>query len=283
MMDGLGVIHHPSSIIHHPFKEPQSRMNFSHAITRPPSSSYADGITTAVLGAPDLALALEQHAAYCAALETLGVRITALPADPAHPDSCFVEDTAVVTAKGAIIARPGAASRAGEVVAMQAALLQMFGSVAAIAAPGTLDGGDICQVGNHFLIGLSDRTNEAGAEQLSHWLHGLGYTAETVSIRGNPRLLHLKSGIAWLGSDDMVVVEALADHPALQRYRLLVVPDADGYAANCVRVNDAVLMAAGYPDLTARVEALGYRVVTLEMSEFQKMDGGLSCLSIRVP
>lgn len=257
-------------------------MKFSHAITCPPSASYASGITTAGLGAPDLALALEQHAAYCAALETLGVRITALPADPAHPDSCFVEDTAVVTARGTILARPGAASRAGEVVAMKAALETIVGTTAAITAPGTLDGGDICQVGSHFLIGLSDRTNEAGAEQLGRWLQGLGYTAETVSIRGNSRLLHLKSGIAWLGDDDMVVVEALADHPALQRSRLLVVPDVDSYAANCVPVNDAVLMAAGYPELTARVEALGYRVITLEMSEFQKMDGGLSCLSVRI-
>ncbi|MDX2261260.1 MAG: arginine deiminase family protein [Gemmatimonadales bacterium] len=257
-------------------------MNFSHAITCPPSASYADGITTAGLGAPDLALALEQHAAYCAALEALGVRVEALPADPAHPDSCFVEDTAVVTANGAILARPGAPSRAGEVTAMRSVLQRLCGEPAAITAPGTLDGGDICQVGSHFLIGLSDRTNESGAEQLSRWLHGLGYTAETISIRGNPLLLHLKSGIAWLGGDDLVVVEALATHPALQRYRLLVVPDADGYAANCVRVNDAVLMAAGYPELTARVEALGYRVVTLEMSEFRKMDGGLSCLSVRI-
>ena len=258
-------------------------MKFISAITCPPSSSYADGITTAGLGAPDLALALAQHAAYCAALEALGVQITTLPADPAHPDSCFVEDTAVVTANGAILARPGAPSRAGEVTAMQKALVGWFITTAAITDPGTLDGGDICQVGSHFLIGLSDRTNEDGADQLTRWLNRHRYTAETISIRGNQRLLHLKSGIAWLGGDDLVVVEALATHPALQRYRLLVVPDADTYGANCVRVNDAVLMAAGYPELTARVTALGYRVVTLEMSEFRKMDGGLSCLSIRVP
>jgi dimethylargininase len=258
-------------------------MNFSHAITCPPSSSYASGITTAGLGPPDLALARAQHAAYCAALEALGVRLTTLPADPAHPDSCFVEDTAVVTAAGAMLTRPGAASRAGEVIAMRPVLQRLCGEPAAITAPGTLDGGDICQVGSHFLIGLSDRTNEAGAEQLTAWLQSLGYTAETISIRGNALLLHLKSGIAWLGGDDIVVVEALATHPALQASRLLVVPDVDGYGANCVRVNDAVLMAAGFPELTERVTALGYRVVTLEMSEFRKMDGGLSCLSIRIP
>jgi dimethylargininase len=257
-------------------------MNFSHAITCPPSASYADGLTTAGLGRPDLALALAQHAAYCAALEALGVRIVALPADPAHPDSCFVEDTAVVTPGGPILARPGAASRVGEVAAMQSALEAIFTSIPAIASPGTVDGGDICQVGAHYLIGLSDRTNEAGALQLNGLLSDMGYFSEVVSIQGNPLLLHLKSGLSWLGGDDILVVEALANHPALQRYRLHVVPDSDCYGANCIRVNDTVLMAAGFPMVAARVEALGFNVVTLEMSEFQKMDGGLSCLSVRI-
>ncbi len=256
---------------------------FSRAIACPPSTAYAHGISTADLGAPELPRALAQHAAYCAALEALGVEVTLLPADPAHPDSTFVEDTAIVTPMAAILTRPGAASRAGEVTAIRPLLQQYCGDLAAIGAPGTLDGGDICQVESHVLIGLSDRTNEAGAEQLRRWLDGLGYSAETIDIRGNARLLHLKSGIAWIGRTDLVVVEALADHPALRHFRQLVVPDTDGYAANCVRVNDAVLMAAGYPDVIARVEALGLRVVALEMSEFQKMDGGLSCLSVRLP
>jgi dimethylargininase len=255
---------------------------FTRAIVCPPSTSYARGITAATLGAPDLSLALEQHAAYCDALESLGVEVTALPSDPAHPDSTFVEDTAVVTPMGAILARPGAPSRAGEVTAMRPLLQRYCGDLAAIAAPGTLDGGDICQVDSHFFIGLSERTNDAGASQLTRWLEGLGYSAETVSIRGNAQLLHLKSGIAWLGSSDLVVVESLAGHPSLKHFRQVVVPDADSYAANCVRVNGAVLMAGGYPELTERVAALGYSVVSLAMSEFRKMDGGLSCLSVRL-
>ena len=258
-------------------------MNFSSAITRPPSASYAAGLTTAGLGAPDLALAQAQHAAYCAALTQLGLAITALPPDDAYPDSTFVEDTAVVTAHGAILARPGAPSRAGEVAAMQVVLEGMSGAVATIHAPGTLDGGDICQAGDHFLIGLSDRTNVEGARQLTAWLERLGYTAATIDIRGHSTLLHLKSGIAWLGDAHLVTVAGLADHPALQRFQLLVVPDADGYGANCVAVNGAVLMATGFPALAARVAALGFRVIELEMSEFRKMDGGLSCLSVRVP
>ena len=168
--------------------------------------------------------------------------------------------------------------------ARTAAVLEaIYGAVASIHAPGTLDGGDICQAGDHFLIGVSDRTNAEGARQLTAWLERLGYTAETIDIRAHPTLLHLKSGIAWLGGDAMVTTEALADHPAMRRFRLLTVPDAESYGANCVAINGAVLMATGFPALAERVAALGYRVIEVEMSEFRKMDGGLSCLSIRVP
>jgi dimethylargininase len=256
---------------------------FTAAIVRPPADSFAQGLTTAGLGVPDLSLALSQHAAYCAALEQLGVRVTALPPDAAFPDSTFVEDTAVVTAQGAIVARPGAPSRAGEVAAIRRVLEARFGSVAAIASPGTLDGGDICQADGSFFIGLSDRTNEEGARQLAEWLGRLGYDSSIIDIRGNGALLHLKSGIAWLGGGDLVVAEALVDHPALAGHRRIVVPADETYASNCVRVNDAVLLAAGFPAVAADVAALGHRVVTLDMSEFRRMDGGLSCLSLRLP
>jgi dimethylargininase len=281
--------HRPQSIIVAPpaltldtaMTEPGTR--FTAALVRPPSASFADGLTTAGLGAPDLALALRQHAAYCAALESLGVRVVALPSDDAHPDSTFVEDTAVVTALGAIVTRPGAPSRAGEVASIRPALEALTGPVAAIAAPGTLDGGDVCQAGRHFFIGLSQRTSEAGAARLADWLVGRGFTTSTIDIRGDRALLHLKSGIAWLGGDRMVVTDALAGHADLQPYRRVVVPDAEAYAANCVRVNDAVLVPAGFPEAAACIGELGHRVVALDVSEFRKMDGGLSCLSLRIP
>lgn len=256
---------------------------FTAAIVRPPAASFAEGLTTAGLGAPDLSLALSQHAAYVATLEQLGVHVTVLPPDAAFPDSTFVEDTAVVTAQGGIVARPGAPSRAGEVAAIRQVLAARFGSVAAIAAPGTLDGGDICQADRSFFIGLSHRTNEEGARQLADWLGRAGYTSSVIDIRRNGALLHLKSGIAWLGGRNLVVAEALADHRALADYRRIMVPAEETYAANCVRVNDAVLIAAGHPAVAAGVAALGHRVVTLDMSEFRKMDGGLSCLSLRLP
>jgi len=155
---------------------------FTAAIVRPPAASYAAGLTTATLGTPDLSLALAQHAAYCAALEQLGVRVTALPPDEAFPDSTFVADTAVVTAHGAIVARPGAPSRAGEVATIRQALEARLGTVAAIAAPGTVDG-DICQADRSFFIGVSHRTNEEGARQLADWLARAG-TRPASSISG---------------------------------------------------------------------------------------------------
>jgi dimethylargininase len=256
---------------------------FTAAIVRPPSATYADGLTTAGLGAPDLARARAQHAAYVEALERLGLRVTVLPPDDAHPDSTFVEDTAVVTARGAVLARPGAPSRAGEAAAMRPALEALTGALREIEPPGTLDGGDVCQAGTTFLVGRSHRTDDAGAASLARHVRALGYGAEILDIRGDAALLHLKSGLAWLGGGDVVVATSLASHPALARFRRLVVAPEETYAANCVRVNDAVLVAAGFPALAARIAALGHRVVTLDMSEFRKMDGGLSCLSLRIP
>jgi dimethylargininase len=262
----------------------ESTARFTRAIVCPPADSYAHGLTNADLGPPDVTLARAQHAAYCTALQQLGVQVTLLPAEPAYPDSTFVEDTAIVTAKGAILCRPGAPSRAGEVHSMRAALQQLLAhDVAEIIEPGTVDGGDICQAGHHFFIGLSARTNDVGADQLGRWLHGKGYTSSTISIRNDPTLLHLKSGLTWLEGTQLLVAPALAQRAVLGNYDLTVTAPGEEYAANAVLINGVVLMAEGYPETAARIAALGHRVTTLAVSEFQKMDGGLSCLSIRVP
>src|ERR687889_93782 len=155
-------------------------MHFSHAIVRAPAATFADGITSSDLGAPHLALALEQHEAYCRTLEKLGLSIKRLPPDPEFPDSTFVEDAAIVTGKGAILTRPGAPSRAGEVMAMGEALCRWFPELDRITPPGTVDGGDICEAGDHFFIGVSHRTNEEGAAQLAHWLAQRGYTSSGI-------------------------------------------------------------------------------------------------------
>lgn len=254
---------------------------YRHALVRPPGANFAAGLSTAGLGAPDLALALRQHARYCEALRQCGLELVALPADEHHPDATFVEDTAILTAHGALLTRPGAPSRRGEVAAIGAALESLQAAIAAVAAPGTLDGGDVCECGTAVYLGISDRSNPEGADQLEAWLAPQGLPLRRIDIRPIRDLLHLKTGMSWLGEGRVAALAALA--PTLAAAGLDVVPvDADeAYAANCVRVNDFVLVAAGYPRFESRLAALGYRTLALDMSEFRKMDGGLSCLSLR--
>jgi dimethylargininase len=254
--------------------------HFSQAIVCTPAANFAEGLTTVALGAPDYALALTQHAHYCQVLEQCGLQLITLPADPRYPDSTFVEDTAILTGQGAILTLPGATSRRGEVARIRDAL-NRFEQIDEIVLPGLLDGGDICEAGSHFLIGLSARTNAEGAAQLAQILTRHGCTSAIIDIRNTPDILHLKSGIAYLGDNRMIAIDSLAGHPALAGYELVRVDAAEAYAANCIRVNDRVLIAAGFPRLAATLRDLGYTLVEVDMSEFRKMDGGLSCLSLR--
>ncbi len=256
-------------------------MSFTRAVVRPPPPNFAGGITTSTEGPPEMNRALAQHHGYCLALEQCGLALSSLSADPAYPDSCFVEDTAIVTARGAVITRPGAPSRAGEVQSILPALQPYFTDIARIAAPGTVDGGDVCEVDGHFLIGLSARTNEAGAGQLAGLLGDMGYRASVIDIRGSPRLLHLKTGLSSLGAGRLLITADLPRAEALAPYELVEVDENERYAANCVAINDKLLLAAGYPKTRAAVEALGHETLVLEMSEFRKMDGSLTCLSLR--
>jgi dimethylargininase len=259
----------------------------SRAIVRPPGASFVYGLTSAELGAPDPARALEQHAAYCEALEACGLKLTRLDADERFPDSTFVEDTALIlwgaADHAAVLTRPGASSRAGEVDSIAAALSRLFPSeqLHSIRESGTLDGGDVCETDDHFFIGVSERTNEAGARQLAELVAAYGYSSSLVDIRGVKGILHLKSGLAYLSDNRLVVIDSLANHEAFRGYELVRVNASEEYAANCVRVNDRVLVAAGFPQFERTLQALGYDTIALEMSEFQKLDGGLSCLSLR--
>jgi dimethylargininase len=259
---------------------------FTQAIVRVPGSNFADGLTTVDFGLPDFDLVLEHWKAYCAALQTCGLTVTELPADLRYPDSTFVEDAAVITEHQAMLTRPGAASRLGEVAAIADTVRGFFPEAAEIVAPGTLDGGDICEAGSHFFLGLSHRTNEEGARQLAEHLAKEGFTSSCVDVRGMTSILHLKSGISYIGpgpsgEKTLVVMEEMAAWPEFADFDLLRVSEAESYAANCVRVNDRVLVAKGYPGLVEELKRRGYDPLELDMSEFQKMDGGLSCLSLR--
>jgi len=254
---------------------------FNRAIVRKLATNFADGLTCSSLGTPDFAKAVQQHQSYCEALAECGLKLQVLGEDCAHPDSTFVEDVAVLTRNTAILARPGAVSREGEVGNIREPLALFFSSFAEIKPPGTLDGGDVCEAGKHFFIGVSQRTNESGAQQLSEIVKGEGYRASFVDIRAMQNILHLKSGIAYLGDNYLVAWEEMATRKEFAGYDLIPVTQQESYAANCIRVNDRILIPAGYPLLQLRLEQRGFSVIPLGMSEFHKMDGGLSCLSLR--
>lgn len=254
---------------------------FRYAIVRPPGKNFAQGLTTSSLGPPDLARAQAQHEAYCRALEACGLELVRLAADPRYPDSTFVEDTAVLTSGTAILAYPGAPSRLGEVAEIRDTVAKYYETFSEIEPPGTLDGGDICEAGSHFFIGLSLRTNEAGAGQFSRLVAAEGFTSSTVDIHDTRSILHLKSGVAYLDNNNLVVMEELAGREEFAGYNLIVVPPEESYACNCVLVNERVLIPAGFPKVESELVRRSYDPMPLEMSEFRKMDGGLSCLSLR--
>jgi dimethylargininase len=259
----------------------EESMRFEHAITRLPAQTYAHGLTTSGEGAPSIEKALDQHGRYCDALRTSGLTVDILAAALEYPDSTFVEDTAILTARVAIIMRPGAPSRLGEIQSIEKAVLEYRTEVMQIVEPGRMDGGDVCQADEHFFIGISARTNPEGARQLSAILHAHGYTSSTVDIRGQSRLLHLKSGIAYLGYKRLVIAPELSALSEFQTYELLEVSAAELYAANCIHINEHVLIPAAYPEIANALASLGYTTLAVDVSEFRKMDGGLSCLSLR--
>jgi dimethylargininase len=257
-------------------------MRFTKAIVRLPGANFSQGLTMSESpSGPDFRKALEQHAAYCRALEACGVEVVVMAADDTFPDGTFVEDTFVIAERVAIATRPGAKTRMGEVESVARAVQGLRPRLERIEAPGTVDGGDICQVDDHFLIGLSARTNEAGAAQLAATLARHRYTSSTVDIRQHPSLLHLKSGIAYLGEQRFLIAPGFPPAEGLADCDMIEVAAGEIYAANAVRVNDEVLIASGFPELAGTLAKLRYRVHSLDMSEFAKMDGGLSCLSLR--
>lgn len=253
---------------------------FHNAIVRSPSPTLVQGLTTSgELGTPDFDVALIQHQNYINALSQCGVEVTVLPALESFPDSCFVEDVALLTASIALLTRPGAASRQGEVKEIEQAISGFYKSnIATITPPGTLEAGDVLQVNNHFFIGLSERSNFDGAQQMIRILSQYGYTASTITLN---KFLHLKTGISYLGSDTLLVSGELVNHPDINHLNQIIIDPDESYAANCIMVNGTVLMPLGYPKTKQQISQRGFPVLELDVSEFRKIDGGLSCLSLR--
>ncbi len=251
---------------------------FTKAIVRTPGKSLTNGISTAGLGLPDYELALVQHADYIEALAACGVEVTVLDADEAYPDSTFVEDVALLTSECAIITNPGADTRRGEIIAIKKVLKDFYEHIEEIREPGRIEAGDIMMVGDHFYIGLSERTNQSGADQMIGYLEKYGMSGSVVMLA---EVLHLKTGIAYLEENNLLACGEFLTKDAFQKFKLLEIDQDESYSANCIWVNGTVLIPMGYPKARATIEGAGYKIKEVDVSEFRKLDGGLSCLSLR--
>jgi dimethylargininase len=249
-------------------------MRATQAIVRTPARSFANGITTQSLGKPDFALAREQHAAYIAALQQLGVEVTVLDPDEQYPDSCFVEDPAVIYNGVAVITRPAARSRAGEVLAARMPIVELGGGEDV-----RMDGGDVLTCGGNVLVGQSRRTNHMGLKRLTARLREID---PTLKVTGAPisGVLHLKTGMTALRDRLLLRDPSCKMDQRFTFARTFVLPREQGYAANVLPINDGVIIAKGYPMVATLAHEYYERVIEIDMSEFHRMDGSLTCLSL---
>lgn len=237
-----------------------------------------DGLTTAELGKPDYIKALEQHSKYVDILKNCGLQVTVLDADSEYPDSTFIEDVAICTSKCAIVTNPGASSRNGEKHAIKPVLQNFYNNIEVIITPGTLDAGDVMMVDNHFYIGISERTNHDGAEQLIHILQKYDMTGSKVPLK---EMLHLKTGLSYLEQNTLLISGEFVHNPEFEKYSRIIVDGNELYAANSLWINGNVLVPKGFNETKNKIEKAGYKTIEVDVSEFQKLDGGLSCLSLR--
>lgn len=257
-----------------------SSYEFRRAITRKPGKSIVGGLRAEDIGTPDLGRMLEAHAAYVATLRSTGAEVVELPPLEAYPDAVFVEDTMLCLPELAIAMRPGAPTRMGEVAEMRPAIAKFYGdSIAEITAPGTIEGGDILVTGREILVGLSARTNREGVAQLTDIVREYGYTLRLVETPAG--VLHFKTDCGLLAPETILSTRRLAVSGCFEGYEVLLVPDGEEAASNCIRFNNLVIMAAGFPRTAEMLAAHGYEVVQIDNIECAKLDGGMSCLSLR--
>ena len=240
---------------------------FKYAIVRRPSHSLIDGISqTPEMGKPDYDLALQQHDRYVEILRECGLEVTVLEANEDYPDSVFIEDNALCTPRGvAILSRPGAESRRGEASLpdLREALARYYDDIEQVVEPGTTDPGG---------------TNQAAADQITAILEKHGMTAETVPVTG---ILHLKDDVVYLDNNNLIVAKAYEDHPAFANFNKLVVDDDEYYAVNSLWINGKVIVPEGFPKTEQKIRDCGYEVILINTSEFEKITGSLTCMSLR--
>lgn len=251
---------------------------FKHAIVRKPCADMVKGITSAKLGKPDFEKAILQHNSYVNALKSCGLNVKILEGNNKFPDSTFIEDVAICTKEFAVISNPGALSRRDEKDGMKTILEEYYKNIFEILFPGTLDGGDVMMVGNHYYIGISDRTNQEGANQLIQILKKNNLSGSVIPLK---TMLHLKTGLSYIENNNLLVYGEFVNMPEFNKYDRIIIDANEAYAANSLWINNKVLVPKGFPKTKKKIEKAGYITIEVDTSEFRKLDGGLSCLSLR--
>jgi dimethylargininase len=250
-------------------------LHYTHAIVRPPGDSFRRAISETGKS-PDPIKARRQHAEYCQALQTAGLELHVLPADEHFPDSCFMQDPALVLGGHAIIGRMAASSRQGEEDGVAETLASFF-PLARISSPGTLEGGDILPLPEGVFVGLTARTNQSGIDQLRDLLAPLGIPVTGVTVT---RYLHLLTGTTYLGRGVFLALEDFLDDPFMQGKESIAVPLEHAHAANALGLDNYVILPVGHPKVAAEIQARGFEVLEVPLGEFAKADGGATCLSL---
>ena len=248
------------------------------AIVRKPGESFSEGLTTSGLAAPDYIQALQQHEQYVEAIRACGLDVIELHANELYPDSTFVEDVAVTTSRFAVLANPAPTLRSHEAKLIEPVIREHFDKIYRIFEPGKLEGGDILKIENRFFVGLTARTNAEGAAQFKHVVEHNGYDCHILEVE---HAAYLKQSVTYIGKNTILVCGEFVHHPLFEPYTKIIVPPDEAYATNALKINEHLFIPNGYPKTAALLQQAGFTFSTLNLSEFQKQDGALTCLSLR--
>lgn len=249
-------------------------MGLRYALVREPGKSFSRCITSHPLQHTiNVSKVKKQHSAYCDTLTELGLEVIHLPVDNKLPDSCFVEDTAVIHNNKALITRMGAEARRKEAETVEKALKDFMETKRTIS-PGTIEGGDVIHLPRYLICGVTQRTNINGVDQMREWLN------VTVETYHDPNIVHLKSYVTYLGDDFVIASREHMNHPTLKMFKIIVVDEIESYAANTLAIGKTILIPKGFPRTLEKIKEADFDIIPLDMREFQKCEGALTCLSI---
>jgi dimethylargininase len=251
-------------------------MEYKTALVREPGNNYTGCLSSHPLHhTVSLIKAREQHKKYRDILTELGLDVIIVPRDDDHPDSCFIEDNAIVYNEKALICRMAKESRRGEQLGVAKTLDEIM-TIKWASEPATIEGGDVVHTEKKLISGITDRTNLEGIKQMKEWLN---IKVDTIF---DPSIMHLKSYVTYLGQGIMIATEKYSAHPALEGFKILIPPRQEEYAADTLTIGDTVIMVENHPQTQLMIREEGFEIISMNVSEFEKCDGALTCLSILI-